>query len=189
MEVVGEAEDGLTAIRLARKLKPDVIIMDVNMPGTDGIDATRRIINETGNVKVIALSMFPKRSFVEEMLKAGASGYMLKDQAFDELVRAIKTVMAGKTYLCPKVTGMLVGNYVLEQSPTKNIAAVLTNRQREILKLLAEGKTSKEVAANLKISAKTVDACRRRIMNKVQVRSIAELVKYAIREGVTTLDK
>ena len=189
MEVVGEAEDGREAIRLARELKPDVIIMDVNMPGMDGIDATRRIVNEVSGVRIVALSMYPKRSFVAGILKAGASGYILKDQAFGELVNAVKSVIAGDTFLCPRITSIVVDDYVLNHLANRGTsAALLTDRQREVLKLLAEGKPVKEIALILKISPKTVDACRRRVMQKLNIQSIAELVKYAIREGLTPLD-
>lgn len=188
VEVIGETGDGRTAIKLARDLKPDVIIMDVNMPGMDGIDTTRRIVNDVPGVNIVALSMHSKKSFIVEMLRAGASGYVLKDRAFDELVRAIRAVMDGRRYLCPKATGIIVDNYVLEHPDKLSSDALLTVREREILKMLAEGKPSKEVALILNIGTKTVDACRRRIMQKLNVQSIAELVKYAIREGLTSLD-
>ncbi len=188
MEVVGEAEEGATATRLARELKPDVIIMDVNMPGMDGIDATRRILMDMPEVKLIAISMYAKKSFITEMLKAGASGYILKEQAFDELVRAIKMVISNETYLSSKVAGIVVDDYVQNHNGRRSATEVLTQREREVLRLLAEGKPSKEIALLLDISVKTIDACRRRIMQKLNVQSLAELVKYAIREGLTTID-
>lgn len=188
MEVIGQAEDGGTAVRLAHQLKPDVIVMDVNMPGMDGIDAARRIISEVPGVKIIALSMYLKKSFIVEMLKAGASAYVLKNQAFEELVKAINTAMIGETYLGSRVASILVDSYVLDHPSNGRSSRRLTNRQREVLKLLAEGKPVKEIALILKISAKTVDACRRRIMRMLDVQSVAELVKYAIREGLTSLD-
>ena len=188
MEVVGEAGDGRIAIKLARELKPDVIVMDVNMPGMDGIDATRRIINDVPDVKIVALSMYPKKSFVIEMLKAGALGYILKDGAFDELIKAINIVMTGKTYLCSKATSIIVDDYVRNPNGNASVDKILTSREIEILKLLAEGKLSKEIALLLNLSIKTIDACRRRIMQKLNVESIAELIKYAIREGLTSLD-
>lgn len=189
IEVVGEAGDGAMAIRLARELKPDVIVMDVEMHGMDGIDATRWISQEIRDAKIVALSMYPKKSFVIEMLKAGAAGYILKEYAFSELVNAINTVMADEIYLCPKVASIVVGSYVRSQlEPGSSSGTLLTSREREVLKLLAEGKPSKEVALLLNVSIKTVDACRRLIMQKLNVRSVAELVKYAIREGLTSLD-
>ena len=188
IEVIGQARDGREAIKMAHELKPDVIVMDVHMPGMDGVDATRRIANDFPDIKIIALTMYPKKSFVTEMLSAGASGYILKDDAFTELVKAINTVMDGQAYLCPKAASALVDHYV--RNHPQNIPAniLLTNRQREVLKLLAEGKSTKEIALILKLSPKTIDACRHRVMEKLNVQNIAELVKYAIREGLTPLD-
>ncbi len=188
IEVIGQARDGREAIKMAHELKPDVIVMDVHMPGMDGVDATRRIANDFPDIKIIALTMYPKKSFVTEMLSAGASGYILKDDAFTELVKAINTVMDGQAYLCPKAASALVDHYV--RNHPQNIPAniLLTNRQREVLKLLAEGKSTKEIALILKLSPKTIDACRHRVMEKLNVQNIAELVKYAIREGLTPLE-
>lgn len=161
MDVIGEAEDGATAIRLARELKPDFIVMDVDMPGMNGIDATRRILPEMPNIKLVALSTYLKKAFIIEMLKAGASGYILKEQAFDELIEAIKTVISGETYLSTKATSIIVDDYVQSchrrhASPKK----VLTEREYEVLELLAEGKPSKEIALLLDISIQAVDASR-----------------------------
>ena len=179
----------MAAIRLARELKPDLIVMDVNMPEMDGIDAARRILPEMPDVKLVALSTYLKRAFIIEMLKAGASGYILKEQAFDELVQAIKTVVSGETYLSTKAASIVVDGYVKSQNGKRASAQrALTEREREILKLLAEGKPSKEIALLLDISIQAVDASRRRIMQKLGVESLAELVKYAIREGLTSID-
>lgn len=189
MDVVGEAEDGATAIRLARELKPDFIIMDVDMPGMNGIDAARRILPEMPNIKLVALSTYLKKAFIIEMLKAGASGYILKEQAFDELIEAIKTVISGETYLSTKATSIIVDDYVQSchrrDAPSKK---ALTEREYEVLKLLAEGKPSKEIALLLDISIQAVDASRRRIMQKLDIQSFADLVKYAIRKGLTSID-
>lgn len=188
MEVVGEAGDGRAAVKLAQELKPDVIVMDVNMPGMDGIDAARRIINDVPDVKIVALSMYPKKSFVVGMLKAGALGYILKDYAFDELVKAINIAVTGKKYLCPKAISIIVDDFIRNPYENTSVDKIFTSREIEILKLLADGKQSKEIALLLNLSIKTIDACRRRIMQKLNVESIAELVKYAIREGLTSLD-
>lgn len=189
MDVVGEAEDGATAIRLARELKPDFIIMDVDMPGMNGIDAARRILPEMPNIKLVALSTYLKKAFIIEMLKAGASGYILKEQAFDELIEAIKTVISGETYLSTKATSIIVNDYVQSchrrDAPSKK---ALTEREYEVLKLLAEGKPSKEIALLLDISIQAVDASRRRIMKKLDIQSFADLVKYAIRKRLTSID-
>lgn len=189
MKVVGNAGIMEKAIRMARQLRPNVILMDVNTFRTDGIEATRQIINDLRDVKIIALSIFPKKSFVAEMLEAGVSGYIIKDQGFDDLVRAIRTVLTGETFLCPKAASVVVDHYVhshLLTGSTSNV--LLTSRQREVLKLLAEGRPVKEIALILNISPKTVGACRRRIMDKLSIQCIAGLVKYAISEGLTTLD-
>lgn len=187
MEVVGEASDGMTALRLVRELKPDIVIMDVNMDGMDGIDATRMIVRERSETKVLALSMYLRKTFVSEMFKSGATGYLLKDNAFAEIVEAINTVVKGEKYICAKVAALLVDEYVQNgQGLAKHTP--LTKRELEVLRMLADGKTSKEIGLITETSVKTVDACRRRIMQKLDINSIAELVKYAIREGLTTVD-
>lgn len=189
MEVVGDAEDGAVAVRLARELRPDVVILDVQMPGMDGIDATRRIMTELPETKIIALSMFAKRAFVTKMLEAGASGYVLKGSPFSELTEAVKTVMAGEVYLCAPVATILVGEYVnRSRRGAGPSTGQLTERELDILKLLAEGKSSKEIALLFDISIQAVDAGRRRIMQKLDIHSFANLIKYAIREGVTAID-
>jgi len=189
MAVVGEAENGRTAIRLTRKLQPDVIVMDINMPDLNGIDATRQITAELPGVKIVAFSMHSDRQFVAEMFKAGVSGYLLKDAAFDELAKAIRTVADNQTYLCPKVADTVIKDYreqlhALEPSDS----AVPTDREREIIQLLAEGNTTKQIAHQLNLSIKTIESHRRNIMEKLKIHSIAELTKFAIREGLTTLD-
>jgi DNA-binding NarL/FixJ family response regulator len=189
MDVVGEAEDGATVIRLARKLKPDLIVMDVDMPGMNGIDAARRILPEMPNIKLLALSTYLKKAFIIEMLKAGASGYILKEQAFDELVEAIKTIISGETYLSTKATSIIVDDYVQSRNGKHTSSQrTLTEKEHEILKLLAEGKPSKDIARLLNISIQAVDAGRRRIMQKLDIQSFADLVKYAVREGLTSVD-
>jgi len=187
MEVVGEAGDGRTALRLVRELRPDVVIMDVNMDGMDGIDATRMINREHPETKVLALSMYLRKTFVSEMFKSGATGYLLKDSAFSEIVDAINTVLRGDKYVCAKVAALLVDEYVQDGEGAKSHAN-LTQRELEVIRMLADGKTSKEIALITETSVKTVDACRRRLMQKLDINSIAELVKYAIREGLTTVD-
>jgi len=189
MEVVGEAQDGITTVRLAKKFLPNIVIMDIAMPDMNGIDATRQIISETQGVKVIALSMHSDRRFVLQMLKAGASGYLLKDSAFEELASAIKTVMAGQPYLSPKITDVVIKEYIV--SLPKNEESVftkITTREREVLQLLAEGKATKQIAAFLNVSVKTIETHRQQIMEKLDIHSVAELTKYAIREGLTSLE-
>jgi DNA-binding NarL/FixJ family response regulator len=187
MEVVGEAGDGRTALLLVRELKPDLVIMDVNMEGMDGVDATRLITHDYPETKVLALSMYLRKTFVSEMFKCGASGYVLKENAFAEIVVAIETILAGEKYVCRKVAGLLVAEYapVHDGSPAK---VQLTGRETEIVRMLANGITSKEIARATNTSVKTIDACRRRVMQKLGVASTADLVKYAIREGLTAVD-
>jgi two-component system response regulator NreC len=185
--VLGEAEDGRMIERLARELAPDVIIMDVAMPDLNGIEATRQIVAELPGVKIIALSMHDDRRFVLNMLKAGAAGYMLKDSAFTDLAKAIRVVMSGKTYLSHEVTDIVVKDYVSSSQPAESSAFhLLSPREREVLQLLAEGKTSAQIGEKLHISVKTVETHRQQIMVKLKIRSVAELTKYAIREGLTS---
>ena len=190
MEVIAEAEDGRTTVNLARKLLPDIVIMDITMPDLNGIDATRKIVSELPSSKVIALSMHSDRRFVSGSLEAGASGYLMKDCAFDELVNAIRYVMSSnRTYLSPKVADIVVKNYVNKFSKTRTPSPpTLTNREREMLQLLAEGKTTKEIASGLHVSIKTVETHRRNIMSKLNSHSVADLIKYALREGLISLE-
>jgi two-component system response regulator NreC len=189
MTVIAEAENGRSAVQLAARLSPDIIVMDISMPGLNGIDATRRIAAEFPGVKVIALSMHADRNFVVEMFKAGAMGYLLKDCAFEELIRAINTVVANKAYLSAKLSDTMIKDYI-NLFPGKNLSvfSALTTREREILQLLAEGKGTREIAAGLNVSTKTVETFRRQIMKKLDIHSVAELTKYAIRAGLTSLD-
>jgi two-component system, NarL family, response regulator NreC len=194
LEVIGEADDGHEAVRLAWKLKPDVVLMDVAMPDLNGMDATRRILEDTPKVRVLGLSMHADRRFVGEMLRAGASGYLLKDSAFEEVFTAITTVASGRTYLGPGITDLVVDDYVRqmvkgeESKGEAGVAAALTGREREVLQLLAEGRTTREVAGLLGVSAKTIETHRRTIMQRLSIYSMAGLVKYAVREGLTTLE-
>jgi DNA-binding NarL/FixJ family response regulator len=189
IEVVGAVENGRKAIELVRELKPDIVIMDITMPNLNGIDATRKIIEQVPGVKVIALSMHSSRRFVAEMLKAGAKGYILKECLFDELIEAIRTVLKGDTYLSHKITGVVVNDYVKRMSPEyRQETSALTEREREVLQLLAEGKSTKQIAPQLHVSDKTIESNRRNIMDKLNIHSIAELTKYAVREGITPLD-
>ncbi len=188
MEVIAEAGEGRTALRLARDLSPDVIILDVAMPDLNGIETARMITSEMPTIKIIALSMHSDRRFVVEMLKAGASGYLLKDCALEDLVRAIRVVMANQTYLSPEVAGTVVEEYV-RRSPSGDTSAfsVLTVREREVLQLLAEGLSTKNIAAHLHVSVKTIETHRQHIMEKLDTHNIADLIKYAVREGLTSL--
>ena len=204
MQVVAEAADGRQAVQMAREMGPDVVVMDVAMPQLNGIEATRQIAADEPGMKVVALSMHSDRRFVSEALKAGASGYVLKDGAFDELIGAIRAVVSDRVYLSPRVAGVVVEDYVrrlpargngghsshaaAEETARRGAFDALTPREREVLQLMAEGYATKEVAHRLHVSVKTVETHRRQIMEKLDLHSVAELTKYAIREGLTTLD-
>jgi DNA-binding NarL/FixJ family response regulator len=187
-EVVGEAGDGRTALDMARKLEPDIIVMDVGMPGLNGIEATRQILGDRPDTRVIALSMHSEKRFVLGMLDAGASGYVLKESAIDELTKAIETVAAGQTYLSPKIAATVVDALRMKGEPSDATqpAASLTPREREVLQLIAEGQTTKEIAEGLHVSVKTVEAHRRGIMEKLDLHNVAQLTRYAIREGLSS---
>lgn len=189
IKVVGKAENGRTCVQLANKLQPNVVVLDIGMPDLNGIEATRQITSLTKKIRVLALSVHSDKRFVLRMLGAGASGYLLKDCAFDELTRAISMVAKGQTYLSPAIAGEVVKEYVLSLSAAelpKN--STLTSREIEVIQLLAEGKSTKEIAALLDLSSKTIETHRSQAMVKLDIHSVAELTKFAIREGLTSLD-
>ncbi len=188
MEIIGEATDGREALDLADKLSPDLILMDVTMPNLNGIEATRKIKSKNSDIEIIALSLHSDRRYVLGMIDAGASGYLLKECAFEELVLAINTVMDKKKYLSPEISDILIDEYVKKNVQGKpTIYVKLTPKEREILQLISEGKNTKEIAMHLSISIKTVATHRRHIKKKLKVESIAELTKIAIKEGLTSL--
>jgi DNA-binding NarL/FixJ family response regulator len=188
MEIVGEATDGREALDLADRLSPDLILMDVTMPNLNGIEATRKIKSKNPDIEIIALSLHSDRRYVLGMIDAGASGYLLKECAFEELVRAINTVMDKKKYLSPEISDILIEEYVKKNAQGKpTIYVKLTPREREILQLISEGRNTKEIAGRLYISIKTVETHRRHIKKKLKVESIAELTKIAIKEGLTSI--
>lgn len=190
MEVLNEADDGRKAVEMTLRLRPDVVIMDVGMPDVNGIDATREIVAANPDVIVIALSMHSDNQFVTGMFSAGARGYLLKDSAFEELAVAVRTTVAGRLYLSPEIAGTVVNRFV-NRAPTSesNIAYVLTRREREVLKLIADGNSTKEISETLCVGLKTVETHRRNLMEKLNTRSIAELTKFAIREGLSSLEQ
>lgn len=190
MEVVGEADDGRAIVGLVKKLVPNIVLMDVAMPDLNGIEATRQILVETTGVKVLALSMHTDRRFIAQMLHAGAAGYILKDCAFEELAVAIQTVVANRIYLSPRVSDVVIDSFIHRLPLTESAdAPVLTPREREVLQLLAEGRTTKMIADMLHISVKTVETHRKQIMDRLNLRSLPELTKYAIRQGLTSLER
>lgn len=189
VEIVGEASNGRMAVRLARELSPDLVVMDIGMPELNGMDATRQIRSELPRVKVLAVSMHSDRQYVAGMLSAGASGYVVKDSAFGELAQAVQVVMGGGRYLSPEIVGVVVEDYVQRLAPAAGSAvAKLSEREREVLQLMAEGHGTGEIAQRLHVSRKTIETHRKNIMLKLELHSIAELTKFAIREGLTSLD-
>ncbi|MBI3987704.1 MAG: response regulator transcription factor [Lentisphaerae bacterium] len=184
MEIVGEAEDGESVVRLARELAPDVVLMDVEMPGFNGIHAARQILAVQETVRIVALSIHAETQFVTGMLAAGACAYLLKDCAFDELIQAIRGAMAGKIVLSPEIRNNALEDY----RRGVNTPPLLSPRQEEVLRLLAKGMTAREIAAHLGIHAKTVEMHRQHVMKKVGTRSLVRLIKYAIREGLSSLN-
>jgi len=189
IEIVCEAKDGRMAVERARELFPDLVIMDINMPHLNGIEATRQITNEFPQIKVIALSGHSNRRFIVDMLEAGAKGYVLKECLFDELLYAIRAVTAGENYLSSKITGIVVEDCLkyLETVAGSQLS-ILTSREREVLQLVAEGKSTKQIALGLHVSTKTIEANRHKIMGKLNVHTIADLVKIAIIENLVTLE-
>ncbi len=189
IEIVGEASDGRTALDLVRTLLPDVVVMDIGMPELNGVEATRQIRAEHEGVQVIALSTHTDKSYVHHMLEAGACGYVLKISAHDELLRAVRAASRGRTYLSPEIAGVVVERSTPAHAGGKVSAySTLGAREREVLQLVAEGKTSAETAKQMHISIKTVESHRRNIVQKLGLHGTAELTKYAIREGLTSLD-
>lgn len=197
LTVVGEAANGREAIELARRLLPDLVLMDISMPELNGVDATRHLSEALPAIKVIALSMNADRRYVLTMFAAGAAAYLIKNSASEELIQAVRAVAADMKYVSPAVAGNVLDECLARAGstpPAADVAAYvgsgkpLSAREREVLQLLAEGKSSKDIAARLEIAATTVETHRRQIMDKLKLRSVAELTKYAVREGITSLD-
>jgi len=189
LEVVGEAADGRTALNLVKELSPDVVVMDISMPDINGIDSTRKILVDCPQTKVMALSMHCDRHFISEIFRAGASGYLLKDCAFEELAHAIRIVKDGKIYINPQIASLVVESLVSDspRSLKKHAFSLLTEREREVLQLIAEGKSTKQIASHLNVSTKTIESHRRQVMGKLNIRNIADLTKYALREGLISI--
>ena len=189
-EIVGEAASGAEGIRFAQQLAPDVAIVDINLPDIDGVEVTRQILNAVPQIKVLGLSIHRNHRFVMDMLKAGALGYLSKGCDSRELSHALQTVVSGGTYISSDIAGGLVDTFVRENpkgNETSGLAS-LNDREIEVIRLIGQGKTTKEIASHIQMSTKTVDACRRHCMEKLGAQNLASLIKFAIREGLTELD-
>jgi DNA-binding NarL/FixJ family response regulator len=190
MEVVGEAVDGQQAVTLARELQPDLIIMDINMPGMNGIEATRTITHDMPDIKILVLSMHSDKRYVMEMLSLGVSAYLLKDCAQRELNVALDKVMHNKMYISPDIGAEVIKDCLEQMGMKESVSySPLSPRERQVLKLLADGRHNKEIADYLNMSIKTVEGHRQNIMQKLNLHTVAELTKYAIREGITGTEK
>lgn len=186
IEIVGQAADGREAVQKVSELAPDIVIMDIGMPNLNGIEATRQMVLDNPKLKVMALSTHSDGTIVAKMLKAGASGYMLKESAFAELMEGIDSMIDGETYLCTKIARVIFNDYVnMLTNPKWTGTDGLSSREMEVLQLVAEGRTTKEIAKMLSVSVKTVDSHREHIMEKLGIHNIAGLTKYAVREGLT----
>ncbi len=189
MEVVGEAGDGDTAVRLATDLSPDVVILEVAMPNLNGIEATRQIHAANGRTKVVALTMNAEKPVVTQMLRVGAAAYLLKHCAFDDLINAVRAVVANQSYLSSEVAHLVIEHYVRNSTDHAPSAFdILTPREREVLQLVTEGNPTKKIANRLNLSTKTIEFHRHSMMKKLDIHSVAELTKYAVREGITNLN-
>lgn len=188
VKVVGEARDGLEAVTLAGQLSPDIVIMDISMPGLNGIEASRKLAKSHKAARIIALSMHNDRKYVTEIFKAGARAYLLKDSAFEELMDAIKAVNCGRFFLSAGITSLVLGDYIKGPgADPRSPFTLLSAREREVLQLLAEGLRTKEISHKLELSVKTVETHRKKIMEKIGITSIAGLTRYAVKEGLVSL--
>lgn len=188
VKVVGGARDGIEAVKLTRELSPDIVIMDISMPGLNGIEAARKLAKVKKSARVIALSMHNDRKYVTEIIKAGARAYLLKDSAFEELMDAIKAVSCGRFFLSAGITSIVLDDYIKGPSrDPRSVFTLLSAREREVLQLLAEGLRTKEISHKLSLSVKTVETHRKKIMEKLGISSIAGLTRYAVKEGLISL--
>ncbi|MFH2037578.1 MAG: response regulator transcription factor [Candidatus Zixiibacteriota bacterium] len=189
IEIVGIAKDGLEAVELAAKYHPDIILLDISMPRLNGLDAARKIIRDLPNTKIIILSMHADRKYIQESIRIGARGYILKESAVGEVIEAIKEIQKGELFFCRSVRDQVLHEYIeLIRNKDNTSFSPLSVREREVLQLLAEGKSTKDTASILNVSVKTVESHRKQVMDKLGLHSIAELTKYAIREGLTQLE-
>lgn len=189
MEVIGEARDGRETLEVVRKLVPDVVIMDIGMPNLNGIDATRQIVRQFPEVRVIALTMYSNKRFVIRMLKAGALGYILKESPFEELIKGVRTVLAGETFLSPKKVTNIVAEWVRDPHSPESLIDTLTHREREVFQLLCEGRNRKQIALELHVTRKAIDKNINKIKKELKADSIVDLIIIALQEGFISLDR
>jgi len=189
IEVIGEAKDGREALTLIERLQPDVILMDIAMPGLNGLEATRRIKKKFPKIKVLVLTMYTNEEYVFQILQAGANGYLVKETAFQDLISAITAVYRDEAFMSPSISKKVINRYTQRAQKTNDTTCdVLTTREREVLQLIAEGSSSKKIAEALFISPKTVETHRTHIMDKLNIHNRTDLVKYAIRKGIVDID-
>jgi DNA-binding NarL/FixJ family response regulator len=188
IEILAQAENGLDVIAKAKELNPDVIIMDIGMPVLNGVEATGKLLKELPAIKVIALSMHSDKQYIKGMLEAGASGYLFKNCAYDELIEAIHTVNAGKKYLSDKITEIMIQDYLGKEESIPETDSELTERESEILKLIAEGVSTSEISELLFVSVKTIGTHKQHLLEKLNLKTSTDLVKYAIKKGIISLD-
>ncbi len=188
IEVIAEAADGREAVAAAEKFKPDVVVMDFSMPGLNGLEASRQIKQRAPNTKILILSRHGNKEYIKSILSAGASGYLIKKSAADELIQAIQTVQRGDTFLDPSISEDFIEEYLVQPSDAPGEAKI-TPRQTEVLQLIAEGKPNREIAATLHISVKTVENHRSNLMQILDLHNSSELIQYAIRKGMISLDE
>lgn len=188
MQIIGTATNGRTAIRLTEELQPNIVVMDITLPHLNGIEATRHILAAKPDTKVIGLSAHSDSHTILEMLKAGAHGYLVKDSTFTELLQAIRTVSKDKRYLSPNITSIVVDDYLhLSEGSAQSVYSSLSAREKEVLQLIAEGKSTRDIADTLNLSLKTIETHRGNLMRKLRAENVADLVKYAIREGLINI--
>ncbi len=190
MQVIGEASDGIEAVRLAKKFNPDIVIMDLSMPNLNGLEATHQIKRDASDVKVLILTQHENEEYVMQIIKAGASGYVLKTSVSDDLIKAIKEIQKGEKFFSPSISRMILDDYIKRTQglQTENKAPELTHREKEVLQLIAEGRTNQEVAKKLFISVRTVEFHRANIMHKLQLNDLASLIKYTIQKGIVQIN-
>ena len=190
IEVIGEAKDGREAIKIIEEVLPDVILMDIAMPGLNGLEATRRIKKKFPKMKVLVLTMYTNEEYIFQILNAGANGYLVKETAFQDLISAIRAVYRGEAFMSPSISKKVINNYIKRaRGDKKKVHDILTTREREILQLIAEGNSNKRIAEALFISPKTAETHRTHIMDKLNIHDRAGLIKYAIRKGIVDIDK